>query len=159
MSEERTEEPMASGSAEEEPAAHEAPSVSATAASAPPPAAPAPSISAPAAERDGRSATAVAEPDVSFDEFAASMAEGGSFRALKEGDVVRGVVVHIDREGVLVDVGTKSEGLIPPNEMTRELARGGEGGIQVGDPIDVYVLNIDDEEGQLILSKRRADFE
>jgi 4-hydroxy-3-methylbut-2-enyl diphosphate reductase len=87
------------------------------------------------------------------------MAAGTTVPALKEGTVVRGVVVHIDREGVLVDVGTKSEGLIPPNEMTREAGRPGEFGIQVGDEIDVFVLNIDDEEGQLILSKRRADFE
>src|SRR5438105_8621948 len=161
MSEERTEEPAASGAVEESPAAHEAPSASAATATAPPPS-PSPPTAHAAPDRgnngDGRAATTDSERDVSFDEFAASMAQGSSFRALKEGDVVRGVVVHIDREGVLVDVGTKSEGLIPPNEMTRDLTRG-EGGIQVGDGIDVYVLNIDDEEGQLILSKRRADFE
>src|SRR5437016_3938727 len=128
MSEERAEEPAASAVVEEEAAAHEAPSASAppeesgharsadapaTATAAPPSP---PAVIGRAAGGDGRSGNGAAEPDVSFDEFAASMAQGGSFRALKEGDVVRGVVVHIDREGVLVDVGTKPEGLIPPNE-------------------------------------------
>jgi 4-hydroxy-3-methylbut-2-enyl diphosphate reductase len=83
----------------------------------------------------------------------------GTFRALNEGDVVRGRVVHIDREGVLVDVGTKSEGLIPPNELSREPGRSLESLVKVGDHIDVYVMDIDDQEGNLILSKKRADFE
>ena len=82
-----------------------------------------------------------------------------TLRPLQEGDVIRGFVVHIDREGVLVDVGMKSEGLIPPNELSREHGRAAAAAVQVGDPIDVYVLNTDDEDGQLILSKKRADFE
>lgn len=85
---------------------------------------------------------------------------GDSLRSLTEGDVVKGIVVHIDREGVLVDVGTKSEGIIPPNELSRESGRRPEQMVHVGDEIDVYVLNTDDDEaGQLILSKKRADFE
>jgi small subunit ribosomal protein S1 len=60
---------------------------------------------------------------------------------------------------VLVDVGTKSEGLIPPHEMSREFNIQGDGGIKVGDTIDVFVLSTDDEDGQLVLSKRRAAFE
>jgi 4-hydroxy-3-methylbut-2-enyl diphosphate reductase len=82
-----------------------------------------------------------------------------TFRQLREGDVVSGVVVHIDREGVLVDVGTKSEGLIPPNELTREPGTNVEDIVRVGDRVDVYVLETDDQEGNLILSKKRADFE
>ncbi len=82
-----------------------------------------------------------------------------TFTTLKEGDVVRGKVVHIDREGVLVDVGTKSEGLIPPNELSREPGASAESIVRVGDPIDVYVMDVDDQEGNLILSKKRADFE
>jgi ribosomal protein S1 len=85
---------------------------------------------------------------------------GETLRALNEGEVVRGVVVHIDREGVLVDIGTKSEGIIPLHEMSREHGRRPDTLVDVGDQIDVYVLNADDEEtGQIILSKRRADFE
>src|SRR6185503_15496326 len=74
-------------------------------------------------------------------------------------DVVSGVVVHIDREGVLVDVGTKSEGLIPPNELSREPGMSVDDIVKIGDRIDVYVLETDDQEGNLILSKKRADFE
>lgn len=85
---------------------------------------------------------------------------GDSFRAMTEGQVVRGTVVHIDRDGVLVDVGTKSEGIIPPGELTRESGKRPEQTVQVGEEIDVLVLNTDDDEaGQLILSKKRADFE
>lgn len=83
-----------------------------------------------------------------------------NLRTLSEGDVVRGIIVHIDREGVLVDVGTKSEGIIPPNELSRDSGRRNDPAVRVGEEIDVYVLNTDDDEaGQLILSKKRADFE
>lgn len=83
-----------------------------------------------------------------------------SFQAMTEGQVVRGTVVHIDRDGVLVDVGTKSEGIIPPGELTRESGKRPEQIVHVGEEIDVLVLNTDDDEaGQLILSKKRADFE
>ena len=83
-----------------------------------------------------------------------------NLRTLTEGEVVRGIIVHIDREGVLVDVGTKSEGIIPPNELSRESVRRSDAAVKVGEEIDVYVLNTDDDEaGQLILSKKRADFE
>jgi len=84
---------------------------------------------------------------------------GDTLRTLQEGDVVRGTVVHLDREGVLVDVGTKSEGLVPPNELSRE-SRRPESIVRVGDEIDVFVLSAgDDESDQIILSKKRADFE
>jgi ribosomal protein S1 len=96
----------------------------------------------------------------SLDEGVKSLEFGDSFRALTEGQVVTGVVVHIDRDGVLVDVGTKSEGIIPPGELTRESGKRPEQIVHVGEEIDVLVLNTDDDEaGQLILSKKRADFE
>ena len=82
-----------------------------------------------------------------------------TFRSLSEGDVVGGVVVHIDKEGVLVDVGTKSEGLIRPGEISREPSLAPEEVVQVGDRIDVYVMQSEDQDGSLILSKKRADFE
>jgi ribosomal protein S1 len=89
-----------------------------------------------------------------------SLEFGDAFRALTEGQVVTGTVVHIDRDGVLVDVGTKSEGIIPPGELTRESGKRPEHIVHIGEEIDVLVLNTDDDEaGQLILSKKRADFE
>jgi len=85
---------------------------------------------------------------------------GDTLRTLTEGDVTRGIVVHISREGVLIDVGTKSEGLIPMQELSREPGRRADQIVKVGEEIDVYVLKTDDDESdQLILSKKRADFE
>jgi len=75
---------------------------------------------------------------------------------LQERQIVQGTVVRVDTEGVLVDVGAKSEGLIPPKELVR---RGEETeAVAVGDRIDVMVMRVDGEEGNIILSKKRADF-
>lgn len=83
----------------------------------------------------------------------------GTFKSLTEGDVVDGVVVHIDREGVLVDVGTKSEGTIKPGELTRDPGLSPEEVVSVGERIKVYVVQADSQDGGPILSKKRADFE
>ncbi len=82
-----------------------------------------------------------------------------SFPSLNEGDVVQGTVVHIDREGVLVDVGTKSEGIIRRNELSRDSSIPAEQIVKVGERIDVYVIEAENQDGNLILSKKRADFE
>lgn len=75
---------------------------------------------------------------------------------LQERQIVQGTVVRVDTEGILVDVGAKSEGLIPPKEMVR---RGdAPEAVSVGDRIDVMVMRVDGEEGNIILSKKRADF-
>ena len=75
---------------------------------------------------------------------------------LLERQIVQGTVVRVDTEGVLVDVGAKSEGLIPPKELMRQ---GDEPeAVAVGDRIDVMVMRVDGEEGNIILSKKRADF-
>ncbi len=82
-----------------------------------------------------------------------------SMPSLSEGDVIKGTVVHIDREGVLVDVGTKSEGIIRRNELSRDPNMAAEDIVKVGETIDVYVMETENSEGNLILSKKRADFE
>jgi 4-hydroxy-3-methylbut-2-enyl diphosphate reductase len=80
----------------------------------------------------------------------------GAVPALQERQIVQGTVVRVDTEGVLVDVGAKSEGLIPPKELVR---RGEEPDVvAVGDRIDVMVMRVDGDEGNIILSKKRADF-
>ncbi len=83
----------------------------------------------------------------------------GAFRSLTPGDVVEGVVVHIDKEGVLVDVGTKSEGMIRPNELTRDSSLEPEQVVSVGEKIKVYVIETESRDGGPVLSKKRADFE
>src|SRR5713226_512231 len=75
---------------------------------------------------------------------------------LAERQIVQGTVVRMDAEGVLVDVGAKSEGLIPPAELSRE---GSAAEVSVGDRIDLMVVSVEGEEGNILLSKRRADFE
>lgn len=82
-----------------------------------------------------------------------------TLKGLTVGDVVEGVVVHIDHEGVLVDVGTKSEGVIPPGELTRDPGLSPEEVVSVGERIKVYVVEPEGREGGPILSKKRADFE
>lgn len=108
-------------------------------------------------------AAPVEEPMTMEAAMAASAGQGvdysGTFKTLTEGDVVDGVVVHIDREGVLVDVGTKSEGMIRPNELTRDPSLEPEQVVSVGEKIKVYVVEADSQDGGPVLSKKRADFE
>lgn len=75
---------------------------------------------------------------------------------LAERQIIQGTVVRVDTEGVLVDVGAKSEGLIPAQEMSKP---GASPDVSVGDRIDVMVLSTEGDEGNIILSKRRADVE
>ncbi|MEW6411756.1 MAG: 30S ribosomal protein S1 [Candidatus Zixiibacteriota bacterium] len=75
-----------------------------------------------------------------------------TIKAIREGEIVSGTILGVNRDDVIVDVGFKSEGIIPINEFPMPL------NIKVGDPIDVYLEQIEDSNGQLILSKQKADF-
>jgi small subunit ribosomal protein S1 len=79
--------------------------------------------------------------------------------SFKEGDVVSGKVVRIDQDEVLVDIGYKSEGVIPSNELSirKSVDPGDE--VSLGEEVDALVLTKEDQEGRLILSKKRARFE
>jgi small subunit ribosomal protein S1 len=77
------------------------------------------------------------------------------FHSLRRGDVVEGQVMGADRDGVLVDVGSKSEGIVPPNEA-HSLGLDGISRLQAGEKILVYVLQPESAEGQIILSLDRA---
>ena len=76
-----------------------------------------------------------------------------------EGDVVTGLVVRIDRDEVLVDVGFKSEGVIPLNELSIRRNVDPSDEVELGEEIDALVMTKEDNEGRLILSKKRARFE
>jgi len=76
---------------------------------------------------------------------------------LAERQIIQGTVVRVDSEGVLVDVGAKSEGIVPISELSRTGSAGAS--VAVGDRIDVMVMRVEGEEGTIVLSKRRADFE
>jgi small subunit ribosomal protein S1 len=76
-----------------------------------------------------------------------------------EGDVVTGTVVRIDKDEVLVDIGYKSEGVIPLNELSIRRSVNPEDEVSLGDEVDALVLQKEDADGRLILSKKRARFE
>jgi len=82
-----------------------------------------------------------------------------TFPTINEGEVVHGTVVRVDKDEVLVDIGYKSEGVIPVAELSIRRSVNPEDEVKVGDEIDALVLTKEDTEGRLILSKKRARFE
>ncbi len=99
------------------------------------------------------------EPEVKDDD-AFSMqswldSEGASIKSLRRGEVIEGTVMGIQRDGVLVDVGSKSEGIIPLNEM-HSMGADPTSKIVVGDKILVYIMQPETEDGQVYLSVDRA---
>ncbi len=73
-----------------------------------------------------------------------------SLRQLKEGDLVEGVVVKVTDKEVYVDVGAKSEGVVPRSEFKEE--------VKPGDKVTVYIESVDGRGGRTIISKHKADF-
>lgn len=77
----------------------------------------------------------------------------------KEGDIVEGTVVSVDADGAMVDIGYKSEGLIPTRELSIRNNVDPNDAVKVDDRVEAVVLNKEDDEGRLILSKKRAMYE
>ena len=116
----------------------------ATPASSPAIAAPAPAETKPAGKQPSM------EQVMESDEFAAYMSGAQS---LERNALVTGIVVRLEENGsILVDIGSKSEGIIPRSEI-------GDDEVEVGAEVECLVVRPEDEEGHPILSKRRADFE
>src|SRR6201986_3858758 len=82
-----------------------------------------------------------------------------TFPEINEGEVVHGKVVRVDKDEVLVDIGYKSEGVIPVAELSIRRSVTPADEVALGDEIDALVLTKEDAEGRLILSKKRARFE
>jgi len=82
-----------------------------------------------------------------------------TFPEINEGQVVHGTVVRVDKDEVLVDIGYKSEGVIPVSELSIRRSVNPSDEVSIGDEIDALVLTKEDAEGRLILSKKRARFE
>jgi small subunit ribosomal protein S1 len=94
------------------------------------------------------------------DDFAEEMSKyEATFRTLDEGEIVEGEVIAIDKGEVIVDISYKSEGIIPFDELTFRPHFDPKDLVQVGKTIKAMVLKKEDEEGRVILSKKRADFE
>ena len=73
--------------------------------------------------------------------------------------MVSGLVVRIDKDEILVDIGYKSEGVIPVNELSIRRSVNPDDEVALGDEVDALVLQKEDADGRLILSKKRARFE
>jgi small subunit ribosomal protein S1 len=82
-----------------------------------------------------------------------------TIKPFEDGDVVSGVVVRIDKDEVLVDIGYKSEGVIPANELSIRRSVDPSDEVSLGEQVDALVLTKEDQEGRLLLSKKRARFE
>jgi small subunit ribosomal protein S1 len=82
-----------------------------------------------------------------------------TFRAIEEGEVVTGHVVRIDKDEVLVDIGYKSEGVIPASELSIRKSVDPHEEVHLGEEVDAIVLIKEDQDGRLMMSKKRARFE
>jgi small subunit ribosomal protein S1 len=109
------------------------------------------------AEAPAMPATLEQEPDLTPEELIVAME--ASFRDFNDGDIVEGEVVKIDRDEVLLDIGYKSEGVIPSKELSIRHDVDPNEVVKVGDRLEALVLQKEDKEGRLILSKKRAQYE
>ncbi|PKQ26229.1 MAG: 30S ribosomal protein S1 [Actinobacteria bacterium HGW-Actinobacteria-4] len=82
-----------------------------------------------------------------------------TIKNFEDGDLVTGVIVKVDRDEVLLDIGYKTEGVIPARELSIRHDADPDDVVNVGDTIEALVLTKEDKEGRLILSKKRAQYE
>ncbi|HBU38876.1 MAG TPA: 30S ribosomal protein S1, partial [Acidimicrobiaceae bacterium] len=83
----------------------------------------------------------------------------GTILEFEDGDLVTGTVVRIDRDEVLLDIGFKSEGVIPSRELSIRNAVDPSEIVDLGEEIEALVLQKEDQDGRLVLSKKRAQYE
>jgi small subunit ribosomal protein S1 len=100
---------------------------------------------------------AAVQPDLTPEELKQAIED--SLRDFKDGDIVEGTIVKIDRDEVLLDIGYKSEGVIPAKELSIRHDVDPNEVVKVGDHVEALVLQKEDKEGRLILSKKRAQYE
>jgi (E)-4-hydroxy-3-methyl-but-2-enyl pyrophosphate reductase len=99
-------------------------------------------------------AEAVQEPE---QEEMMNLDLAGTPRQIQQGECLSGTVVQVREDEVLIDIGGKSEGVIPRQELSLKSVDHPNEIVKEGDVIDVFVLRADNDEGHLILSKKRAD--
>ncbi len=98
---------------------------------------------------------AVEEQAAAMSQESLEEAYDNSLKAFTDGEIVKGSVVDVTRDEVMIDIGFKSEGYIPASEF--DTAENDLPSVQVGDEIDVYIVRREDSEGQIVLSKKIAD--
>jgi small subunit ribosomal protein S1 len=101
----------------------------------------------------------IVENDVgdSDEELMAAIEE--TIKPFEEGDIVNGTIVKIDKDEVLLDIGYKSEGVIPLRELSIRNDVDPSDVVSIGEPVEALVLQKEDADGRLILSKKRAQYE
>jgi small subunit ribosomal protein S1 len=100
----------------------------------------------------------VAINDIGSEEaFLAAIDE--TIKYFNDGDIVDGTIVKVDRDEVLLDIGYKTEGVIPSRELSIKHDVDPHDVVAVGDKVEALVLQKEDKEGRLILSKKRAQYE
>src|SRR5690348_9597465 len=82
-----------------------------------------------------------------------------TIKYFNDGDIVEGTIVKVDRDEVLLDIGYKTEGVIPSRELSIKHDVDPSEVVTVGDKVEALVLQKEDKEGRLILSKKRAQYE
>jgi small subunit ribosomal protein S1 len=111
-----------------------------------------------AAPIEGAAAPQVAVNDIgSADDFLAAIDK--TIKYFNDGDIVDGTIVKVDRDEVLLDIGYKTEGVIPSRELSIKHDVDPHEVVSVGDTVEALVLQKEDKEGRLILSKKRAQYE
>jgi small subunit ribosomal protein S1 len=105
-----------------------------------------------------KSAPQVAVNDIGTEEdFLAAV--DATIKYFNDGDIVEGTIVKVDRDEVLLDIGYKTEGVIPSRELSIKHDVDPGEVVAVGDAVEALVLQKEDKEGRLILSKKRAQYE
>ncbi len=105
-----------------------------------------------------RSTPQVAVNDIGSEEdFLAAIDQ--TIKYFNDGDIVEGTIVKVDRDEVLLDIGYKTEGVIPSRELSIKHDVDPNEVVNVGDQVEALVLQKEDKEGRLILSKKRAQYE
>ena len=109
------------------------------------------------------STPAPAVPQVAINDIGSAedflAAVDATIKYFNDGDIVEGTIVKVDRDEVLLDIGYKTEGVIPSRELSIKHDVDPNEVVSVGDEVEALVLTKEDKEGRLILSKKRAQYE
>ncbi len=108
-------------------------------------------------------ASTATAPASTLDEFSSEedflAAIDQTIKYFNDGDIVEGVIVKVDRDEVLLDIGYKTEGVIPSRELSVKHDVNPADVVAVGDHVEALVQQKEDKDGRLILSKKRAQYE
>ena len=107
--------------------------------------------------------TTITSPQVAINDIGSAedflAAIDATIKYFNDGDIVEGTIVKVDRDEVLLDIGYKTEGVIPSRELSIKHDVDPSEVVSVGDAVEALVLTKEDKEGRLILSKKRAQYE